>query len=95
MLQLAINHEQFEWLHQISELIVRIVEIMGADKPPAVDDDAQDIIREVRGLLTPVEDGEGFARKYDEALQRDPSAVLAHRELRPLLAPVDERSLLA
>ena len=85
LLQLAINHEQFGWLHQISELIVRIDEILEAAQPPASEKDAEAVIKEARGLLSPAENGDGFARKYYDALQRDPATALAHRELRPLL----------
>ena len=32
-------------------------------------------------LLTPAEEGTGFARNYFEALQRDPAVVLGHRDM--------------
>jgi hypothetical protein len=33
----------------------------------------------------PTEDGEGFSRHYDEALQRDPDVVFAHATVARLL----------
>lgn len=80
LLQLVINHEQFAWLHAVSELIVRIDELLDADEPAtAVDADA--LFAEARALLKPSEAGGGFQRRYYAALQREPAAVLAHREL--------------
>ena len=38
LLQLAINHEQFAWLHPVSELIVRLDELLDADGPATADD---------------------------------------------------------
>lgn len=80
MLQLVINHEQFAWLHAISELIVRIDELFDADEPLTTGD-AQSLLAQVRELLKPSEEGSGFQRKYYEALQRDPDTVLAHRDV--------------
>jgi hypothetical protein len=38
LLQLVINHEQFAWLHRLSELIVQIDELLHADEPVTTDD---------------------------------------------------------
>jgi Mg2+ and Co2+ transporter CorA len=80
LLQLVINHEQFAWLHSISELIVRIDEMLDAEEP-ATADDAESLLAQARSLLRPSETGDDFARKYYAALQRDPDAVLAHGEV--------------
>lgn len=40
LLQLVINHEQFAWLHPVSELIVRMDEMLDADEPATADDAA-------------------------------------------------------
>ena len=79
LLQLVINHEQFAWLHAISELIVRMDELLDADEP-ATTDDAESLLAEARELLKPSETGSEFGRRYYAALQREPDAVLAHRE---------------
>jgi hypothetical protein len=84
LLQLVINHEQFAWLHTISELIVRIDEVL-SPKEPAVEADAQELFGQARGLLAPSETGNEFQRRYYDALQSEPEAVLGHREVMQLL----------
>lgn len=85
MLQLVINHEQFAWLHTLSEFIVRIDELLDADEP-ATADDAALLFAQGRTLLVPAEAGSAFERKYYAALQREPAAVLAHRDATLILS---------
>jgi hypothetical protein len=85
LLQLVIEHEQFAWLHRISELVVQIDEMLQADEPISLDD-VQNLIADVRTLIAPSEVGNGFARKYYDALQREPGVVLAHAAVSELLA---------
>jgi hypothetical protein len=84
LLQLVINHEQFAWLHSISELIVSIDEMLDAEEP-MTSADAESLFTQARTLLKPSEDGADFERKYYAALQRDPDIVLAHREVTKIL----------
>jgi hypothetical protein len=84
LLQLVISHEQFAWLHSISELIVRIDELLDAEEP-ATAVDVESLFTQARGLLRPSETGNDFERKYYAAIQREPDAVLAHREVTRLL----------
>jgi len=84
LLKLLIQHRQFAWLHTVSEIVVRIDELL--DDEEVAEDQARMILSEARSLLVPAEDGTGFAGKYYLALQRDPSAVLAHRAVREVLA---------
>src|SRR3954469_5456978 len=84
LLQLVISHEQFAWLHGISESVVEIDEMFDADEP-LTSEAAANVLANVRTLLTPAETGDEFARKYFSALQREPDAVLAHREARAFL----------
>jgi len=84
LLQLLISHEQFAWLHAISELVVEIDEMFDADEPVTTES-AQSILNNAARMLTPAEAGDEFGRKYFAALQREPDAVLAHREARALL----------
>jgi hypothetical protein len=84
LLQLVINHEQFAWLHSISELIVSIDEMLDAEEP-MTNADAESLLTQARTLLKPSEDGTDFERKYYTALQRDPDIVLAHREVTKIL----------
>ena len=81
MLQLVINHEQFAWLHAISELIVRIDEALEAKEPATTEEDAEALLAQAKSLLIPAETGNEFQRKYYAALQSEPAAVLAHREV--------------
>jgi hypothetical protein len=83
LLQLVINHEQFAWLHTISELIVRIDEML-SPKEPSLEADAKALLTQAQGLLTPAETGSAFQRRYYATLQSDPEAVLAHREVMQL-----------
>lgn len=85
LLQLVISHEQFAWLHSISEVIVQIDEILTADEPISSDNIKQ-LMLHIRTLLSPSEDGNTFARKYYTALQGEPGVVLAHAEVSQLLA---------
>src|SRR5215207_9393341 len=80
LLQLVIKHEQFAWLHSISEFIVRIDELLDGDEPVTASD-AESLLAQARALLKPSETGGEFERKYYAALQRDPDSVLAHREV--------------
>jgi hypothetical protein len=84
LLQLVISHEQFAWLHSISELIVRIDELLDAQEPAKVSD-AESLLAQATSLLRPSETGDEFERKYYAALQREPDAVLAHREVTKIL----------
>ncbi|XGV97964.1 MAG: hypothetical protein ACAF41_03320 [Leptolyngbya sp. BL-A-14] len=85
LLQLVIHHEQFAWLHQLSELIVQIDEIIHADEPiPA--SVVTTLLSDLHILLTPDAFGNDFAVKYDAAFQRHPDVVLAHADVGMLLA---------
>ncbi|MBD2461390.1 hypothetical protein H6G89_10055 [Oscillatoria sp. FACHB-1407] len=84
LLQLVINHEQFAWLHRISELIVQIDDLLRADEP-VLPDEVQTLMDNVRSLLSPSLSNDEFADKYDAALQREPNAILAHADVIHLL----------
>lgn len=85
LLQLVISHDQFAWLHRLSELIVQIDELIHSDEPITSEAIAA-LIADVQILLTPDEVGNDFAVKYDIALQRNPDVVLAHADVVTLLA---------
>jgi catechol 2,3-dioxygenase len=84
LLQLVINDPWFAWLHPLSELVVRIDETIEPDSPASETDGAA-LVDQVERLLAPAENGETFARRYFEALQRQPSFVLAHADVRRVL----------
>ncbi|NJO43813.1 MAG: hypothetical protein HC865_25415 [Cyanobacteria bacterium RU_5_0] len=90
LLQLVINHDQFAWLHRLSELIVQIDELIYSDEPITSEAIAA-LIADIQILLTPDEVGNDFAVKYDAAFQRNPDVVLAHADLVTLLATKVQR----
>ncbi|MDF0555934.1 hypothetical protein [Kamptonema sp. UHCC 0994] len=85
LLQLAINDDRFAWLHQLSQLILQIDDLLHADEPVTKEAIAT-LITEVRTLLIPDASGNDFAMKYDAALQRNPDVVLAHADVVMVLA---------
>ena len=85
LLKLVLYDPWFAWLHELSEFVVLIDEVMDSKEPP-VDLNAQRFIDQSVELLTPNETGTGFAKGYFEALQRDPDVVLAHARMRKVLA---------
>jgi catechol 2,3-dioxygenase len=84
LLQLVINDPWFAWLHQLSELVVRIDEMTAADSNTS-DADARALFEQIDRLLVPSEGGDTFARRYEEAMQRQPAVVLAHGDVKRLL----------
>lgn len=90
LLQLVINHEQFAWLHRLSELIVQIDDLLNADEPLTAET-ITDLLSDIRVLLTPNELGDDFAVKYDAAFQRNPDVVLAHADVVTLLSSNTQR----
>jgi hypothetical protein len=84
-LQLVLDDPWFAWLREISQFIVIVDETL-AQKEPAAPADAIRLIAKARELLLPSESGSDFARQYDRAMQRDPSAVLAHGQMMQVFA---------
>lgn len=84
LLQLVMNDPWFTWLHPLSNMVVRIDELLDGEERLSVDDVAH-IMAEVRTLIRPSEAGDGYERSYYEALQRAPDVVLAHCEMKKLL----------
>jgi hypothetical protein len=84
LLRLVLYDPWFAWLHELSELVVLIYETLDAKELPN-GADAERLIAQAIDLLIPNETGTGFAKRYFEALQRDPDVVLAHAKTRKLL----------
>lgn len=85
LLQLVMNDPWFTWLHPLSNMVVRIDELLDNEENLNVEEVAS-IVIEVQALIRPSEQGDGFERSYYEALQRAPDVVLAHCEMKKLLA---------
>jgi hypothetical protein len=92
MLQLLIRDSAFSWLHPISELIVRVDELISnandrrrptaarpAMTPVQVSAEAQILLLETRELLTAGDAPGGFRQHYDAVLKADPGIVEMHR----------------
>jgi hypothetical protein len=92
MLQLLIRDSAFSWLHPISELIVRVDELISnandrrrptparpAMTPVQVSAEAQILLLETRELLTAGDAPGGFRQHYDAVLNADPGIVEMHR----------------
>jgi hypothetical protein len=87
LLNLVLHDPWFAWLHELSTLVVQIDERLAAEEP-ATKTDADTFVVQTRALLAPSEDGDGFEKRYYEALQRDPNVILAHAEMMQVLAGV-------
>jgi hypothetical protein len=83
-LRLLTDDPWFAWLQPFSQLIVSFDEAMD-DKEPLTAPGVEALVKRARLLLTPSESGEGFARHYFDAVQRDPDVVIAHGELMKVL----------
>ena len=83
-LNLLMTDERFDWLRRISELIVWIDEVLDP-KELTAEEEIENIFTRARKLLTPSELGETFETKYQQALQRDPNVIMAHKEVRDVL----------
>jgi hypothetical protein len=86
-LELVVNDPWFAWLRELSGLVVLIDEAMAGDEPVRTED-ADRFAGESRALLTPAENGSGFAKEYFKLLQRDPNVVMAHSEMMKTLSSV-------
>ena len=85
-LSLVLNDPWFAWLRELSQLVVIVDEVQDNKKDPPMAVDADRLVAQARALLTPAENGSGFQKKYDEAMQRDPDVVLAHGRVVKVLA---------
>ena len=83
MLQLAFQDPQFAWLRSMSELIVRIDELLETEE--AGDSDAESLLATTRTLLTTSDQSTTFAREYEAALQRDAHVVVLHGRVMRIL----------
>src|SRR3984885_12825057 len=85
LLKLVLYDPWFAYLHELSEFVVLIDETLDAKEPPPGGIDAERFIEQSKVLLAPNQTGNAFARRYFEALQRDPDVVLAHARMRKVL----------
>ena len=80
LFRLVIDHQQFGWLHNISEFVVRLDETLAGENPVAPED-VRTAISLARKMFAPSESGDAFQKKYYDAIQLDPAVVIDHAEL--------------
>lgn len=80
LFRLVVDDPQFSWLHNISEFVVRIDEALASDEG-VTDTDSHVAISLARKIFAPSETGDGFQKKYFDAIQKDPAVVMEHAEL--------------
>lgn len=80
-LQLVIGDPWFAWLQPLTSLIVQIDETLAAKRPPAAPRDFERLIDDMRALLAPPREANGFWRRYATAMQRDPAVEVLHRQI--------------
>jgi hypothetical protein len=83
--QLVLEDEWFSWLRPFSQSIVEIDEAVSAKEPITLDR-ANELLEEVRSLISPAEEGTTRQQRYFQAIQRDPDIALMHAEVSRLLA---------
>jgi hypothetical protein len=80
LFRLVVDDPQFSWLHNISEFVVRIDEAL-ASQTGVTESDSHVAVSLARKIFAPSESGDGFQKKYFDAIQRDPSVVMEHAAL--------------
>jgi hypothetical protein len=80
LFRLVVDDPQFSWLHNLSEFVVRIDELLSSDTVVTTED-ASGNISLARKMFAPTETGDGFQKKYFDAIQKDPAVVMEHAEL--------------
>jgi len=77
-LNLLLGDPWFAYLRELSGFIAEIDQKLDDKKEPVVAEDAQQFLQRAKRLLVPAEFGNGFEKRYFEALQRDPNVIMAH-----------------
>jgi hypothetical protein len=83
LLNLVMYDQWFDWLHKISETVVKIDELM--EDKDAKYEDASDLLSALRTLFQSGEPESEFFKKYKQVLTREPGAVLAHIDVQRYL----------
>lgn len=85
LLQLLTRHPKFGWLHQLSEFIVDVDELL--DQETVLEPEMRMIFTQAKALITPsVSDITEFSQRYVDLLQQDPALVMAHANVRRVLS---------
>jgi hypothetical protein len=84
LLEALLKDPQFAWLRPLSQLVVRIDEMLEDDVPPC-ENDVEVVLAHARDLTRADETGNPYEQRYFAALQGNPDAVFAHRDVVALL----------
>ena len=79
VLSLVMSDPFFDWLHRISQTIVKIDETVENDESTSEQADA--IFADTREMVLHKGPETNFMRRYKHVLQKNPAAVLAHAEV--------------
>src|SRR5687768_1783354 len=92
LLNAFLQDPHFAWLRPMSQLIVRIDEMLEDATPPTASE-VQAVMARLTALTSPAQNTEGDGGRYAQALQENPETVVAHRDLVTLLRarPQDDR----
>jgi hypothetical protein len=78
MLGLLMEDPWFAYLRDLSRMVVAIDERIDDKENAVTSADAAEFVSRAAALLKPSEHGQGFERRYFEAMQRDPAVILGH-----------------
>ncbi len=84
LLDALLKEPQFAWLRGLSQMVVRIDEMLDDEIPPGAGD-LEAVLGHARDLTSPNETGNPYEQRYYQALQESPDAVFAHRDIVTLL----------
>jgi hypothetical protein len=93
LFRLVVDDPQFSWLHNISEFVVRIDENLASEEGVS-ETDSRVAVSLARKIFAPTESGDGFQKKYFDAIQKDPAVVIEHAQLARLFntEPADKET---
>ena len=84
LLNAFLQDPQFAWLRPMSQLIVRIDEMLEEKEPPSRAE-IDTMLEQIKALTSIDQADDEYAGRYRDALQEASDAVLAHRDLVALL----------
>ena len=93
VLSLVMSHPWFDYLHRISQLIIKIDQVqeqahkqgagqeLSIGEEPVTNEIAEQLFKSAKALILGTSGANEFTRRYKEVLKRNPGAVLAHAEV--------------